>query len=122
MHYRCYLRKGRSSFSFKQKTAYEMRISDWTSDVCSSDLQIARDRRQDADVLDRPERCRRKMGMPPRPCIEIGFAAIAEQYFVTDKLADQRLEPGARNVPQSFEDQKLGSRQREIIAREGDPE
>src|SRR3546814_8255522 len=33
-------------FFFKQKTAYEMRISDWSSDVCSSDLehraQIAR--------------------------------------------------------------------------------
>src|SRR3546814_9618721 len=31
----CYL------FVFKQKTAYEMRISDWSSDVCSSDLQLA---------------------------------------------------------------------------------
>src|SRR3546814_8338708 len=29
-------------FLFKQKTAYEMRISDWSSDVCSSDLLIAR--------------------------------------------------------------------------------
>src|SRR3546814_2202609 len=29
--YRCF-------FFFKQKTAYEMRISDWSSDVCSSDL------------------------------------------------------------------------------------
>src|SRR3546814_2621670 len=28
-------------FFFKQKTAYEMRISDWSSDVCSSDLCIA---------------------------------------------------------------------------------
>src|SRR3546814_10507723 len=28
-------------FFFKQKTAYEMRISDWSSDVCSSDLQAA---------------------------------------------------------------------------------
>src|SRR3546814_3953976 len=27
-------------FFFKQKTAYEMRISDWSSDVCSSDLEI----------------------------------------------------------------------------------
>src|SRR3546814_6014994 len=27
-------------FFFKQKTAYEMRISDWSSDVCSSDLDI----------------------------------------------------------------------------------
>src|SRR3546814_8789923 len=29
-----------SFFFFKQKTAYEMRISDWSSDVCSSDLRI----------------------------------------------------------------------------------
>src|SRR3546814_5324405 len=28
-------------FFFKQKTAYEMRISDWSSDVCSSDLFMA---------------------------------------------------------------------------------
>src|SRR3546814_19022538 len=27
-------------FFFKQKTAYEMRISDWSSDVCSSDLTV----------------------------------------------------------------------------------
>src|SRR3546814_9935707 len=29
-------------FFFKQKTAYEMRISDWSSDVCSSDLIVKR--------------------------------------------------------------------------------
>src|SRR3546814_6280180 len=28
-------------FFFKQKTAYDMRISDWSSDVCSSDLLVA---------------------------------------------------------------------------------
>src|SRR3546814_8295449 len=34
-----------SFFFFKQKTAYEMRISDWSSDVCSSDLgEIAGER------------------------------------------------------------------------------
>src|SRR3546814_2599009 len=47
-------------FFFKQKTAYEMRISDWSSDVCSSDLPVgdvaeAGDDREDqiegADVL-----------------------------------------------------------------------
>src|SRR3546814_6375033 len=27
-------------FFFKQKTAYDMRISDWSSDVCSSDLEV----------------------------------------------------------------------------------
>src|SRR3546814_14013035 len=31
-------------FFFKQKTAYEMRISDWSSDVCSSDLLYLRQR------------------------------------------------------------------------------
>src|SRR3546814_5066906 len=30
-------------FFFKQKTAYEMRISDWSSDVCSSDLVVVAD-------------------------------------------------------------------------------
>src|SRR3546814_11915985 len=30
-----------SFFFFKQKTAYELRISDWSSDVCSSDLVVS---------------------------------------------------------------------------------
>src|SRR3546814_6056601 len=33
-----------SFFFFKQKTAYELRISDWSSDVCSSDLSADRTR------------------------------------------------------------------------------
>src|SRR3546814_5290176 len=33
---------GADFFFFKQKTAYEMRISDWSSDVCSSDLRVVR--------------------------------------------------------------------------------
>src|SRR3546814_5529614 len=40
-------------FFFKQKTAYEMRISDWSSDVCSSDLETI------ADVLSRAGYARR---------------------------------------------------------------
>src|SRR3546814_7128968 len=36
-------------FFFKQKTAYEMRISDWSSDVCSSDLLSEADLRSGAD-------------------------------------------------------------------------
>src|SRR3546814_7084685 len=45
-------------FFFKQKTAYEMRISDWSSDVCSSDLRERRllvqtDRDDAAPVLRR---------------------------------------------------------------------
>src|SRR3546814_1475895 len=37
---------------FKQKTAYEMRISDWSSDVCSSDLFQLRPLMRVARVLD----------------------------------------------------------------------
>src|SRR3546814_4525572 len=40
-------------FFFKQKTAYEMRISDWSSDVCSSDLiavDVIEHGMQDAEI------------------------------------------------------------------------
>src|SRR3546814_1562675 len=43
---------------FKQKTAYEMRISDWSSDVCSSDLDHIR------QILDRLRQVR-KIGISP---------------------------------------------------------
>src|SRR3546814_5037633 len=47
-------------FFFKQKTAYEMRISDWSSDVCSSDLRARirprlPDRRPRLSDPDRPK-------------------------------------------------------------------
>src|SRR3546814_4962235 len=38
-------------FFFKQKTAYEMRISDWSSDVCSSDLIARKDVRVGDTVI-----------------------------------------------------------------------
>src|SRR3546814_10075776 len=42
-------------FFFKQKTAYEMRISDWSSDVCSSDLSGSV-RYRDKEILGLPAR------------------------------------------------------------------
>src|SRR3546814_1309812 len=42
-------------FFFKQKTAYEMRISDWSSDVCSSDLMaVGAGKAERADPGDPP--------------------------------------------------------------------
>src|SRR3546814_4996027 len=61
-------------FFFKQKTAYEMRISDWSSDVCSSDLaalphslhRLCRGRRRggrdDQDLDPRRRPAARRMG------------------------------------------------------------
>src|SRR3546814_8127793 len=43
-------------FFFKQKTAYEMRISDWSSDVCSSDLDRRPEQRRRPVVIALVER------------------------------------------------------------------
>src|SRR3546814_17500630 len=52
-------------FLFKQKTAYEMRISDWSSDVCSSDLS-SRDRRlREAADAGAAGSALRRTGWPP---------------------------------------------------------
>src|SRR3546814_7510732 len=40
-------------FFFKQKTAYEMRISDWSSDVCSSDLKSRQQTNRHCDGRDK---------------------------------------------------------------------
>src|SRR3546814_15417691 len=56
-------------FFFKQKTAYDMRISDWSSDVCSSDLEAVADYnnailtavREAADALAQIESSRRDL-------------------------------------------------------------
>src|SRR3546814_16598423 len=51
-------------FFFKQKTAYEMRISDWSSDVCSSDLPVALLHRHDRHLAGRRfgDVCRGRVG------------------------------------------------------------
>src|SRR3546814_15107226 len=57
-------------FFFKQKTAYEMRMSDWSSDVCSSDLF-----RRDAVQIDHAiARCHRQRMVETGPAILHGFA------------------------------------------------
>src|SRR3546814_8307928 len=55
-------------FFFKQKTAYEMRISDWSSDVCSSDLRAIRQGCGRMRLHERPFRrnCRRDAPLPAR--------------------------------------------------------
>src|SRR3546814_9690775 len=50
-------------FFFKQKTAYEMRISDWSSDVCSSDLPGSR-RCRPPDAPRRPPPARHRLPKP----------------------------------------------------------
>src|SRR3546814_11363943 len=68
-------------FFFKQKTAYEMRISDWSSDVCSSDLRSTN------------IRCRTiwRISSPRRGYIEIGGRAARPLF---PEQAPHRVEVG----------------------------
>src|SRR3546814_9463559 len=66
-------------FFSKQKTAYEMRISDWSSDVCSSDL--ARHVGQDRQLHDIVRDLRRRRG---RACAE------ARQQRGADSRSEER--------------------------------
>src|SRR3546814_7826679 len=50
-------------FFFKQKTAYELRISDWSSDVCSSDLAHRGEHRRKPAADDEANRIGGKMGL-----------------------------------------------------------
>src|SRR3546814_1909113 len=59
-------------FFFKQKTAYEMRISDWSSDVCSSDLHGCKDEREGGGCEHFEEAFHPKMNHPPAPVLHDG--------------------------------------------------
>src|SRR3546814_10232766 len=61
-------------FFFKQKTAYEMRISDWSSDVCSSDLARG-DSHRDHPALAVPNNRNRRSAVLDDPqCDVLGYA------------------------------------------------
>src|SRR3546814_10207430 len=82
------------SFLFKHKTAYEMRISDWSSDVCSSDLQsqrvqIARSVRV-RDPFGRPRGARRETQATGRGLVETAPGGIVA------RRGDRGLERGDR--------------------------
>src|SRR3546814_17005277 len=78
-------------FFFKQKTAYEMRISDWSSDVCSSDLAT-----EAGDGEDQRFDVRRQAGEIDRNgfVVAVTFAGKVVTA-VTDRAiaADELLEP-----------------------------
>src|SRR3546814_5135485 len=96
-------------FFFKQKTAYEMRISDWSSDVCSSDLLHARPfRRRPGDLLELEQHAQRAAAVchhaahgreDRRRCRQTGQAHQAGQGRETGQVAG----PAAGTAPRSEE-------------------
>src|SRR3546814_11015531 len=74
-------------FFFKQKTAYEMRISDWSSDVCSSDL-LFRQRRQSMAAE----------AAGPNPASALADQAYAAQLQVRIALAVEEPTPSVERL------------------------
>src|SRR3546814_7930096 len=62
-------------FFFKQKTAYEMRISDWSSDVCSSDLDDPSLPRRDAGLVHRCTRAGQRVHQGRAPAARDAMGA-----------------------------------------------
>src|SRR3546814_1733039 len=89
--YVCYL----FVFFFKQKTAYEMRISDWSSDVCSSDLALLEHRGTVIEVDQRGARV--EIGNDPGVGVARRLSGIAEFEQVGDIRGD-RQPAGARRA------------------------
>src|SRR3546814_5460721 len=82
-------------FFFKQKTAYEMRISDWSSDVCSSDLYPSRTRI--SQPMDRfSSSMMRNRKLPPLGALRAFEAAARHRSFrkAADELAVTPTEIG----------------------------
>src|SRR3546814_5205466 len=87
-------------FFSKQKTAYEVRISDWSSDVCASDLQFCGD-----FSLNRVGGARQRGAAQGHA---VGALAAVDQALV---VAAEHLEPGQQVVA---EGDRLGRLQVEI--------
>src|SRR3546814_17981671 len=98
-------------FCFKQKTAYEMRISDGSSDVCSSDLLqpgLARGRARplvlgtgDGRRLRRRRVCRRARQLEPRPAGRLRGRVRAvpdRKSVVSGKSVSVRVDLGGRRI------------------------
>src|SRR3546814_5873803 len=100
-------------FFCKQKTAYEMRISDWSSDVCSSDLHaspnhrlfnpaaLARAGDRRAALRDRcverheaPDRCRTRHHQRPGPDQYQGGRLFTARSRAADHLSDRDRDRG----------------------------
>src|SRR3546814_16440172 len=82
-------------FFFKQKTAYEMRISDWSSDVCSSDLahrgqRIVLDRLGDAEEKQADAHAGTEQHRKPRKVAIVGLAVIRPQLHVAISAEHQK--------------------------------
>src|SRR3546814_1805890 len=100
-------------FFFKQKTAYEMRISDWSSDVCSSDLPdggaASSSARQGSTTWHCPNRTLPRMPCVAQPCARRSKPSTSgqEQSFDIPLRCRPDLE-SLGSLPMSSEERRVG--------------
>src|SRR3546814_10377115 len=105
-------------FFFKQKTAYEMRISDWSSDVCSSDLVlhpvVACQRvleRKDFDIRVIDRNMADILIHQHAGCAVLPFAAVADRrqllLFFRSDIGAMKSGNGNRSEEHTYEIQSL---------------
>src|SRR3546814_10790581 len=84
--------RGSGLFFFKQKTAYAMRISDWSSDVCSSDLAPWALKKTDPErmrvVLSTLFICIRDLAIAISPVIPASAANLLDQLGIPENERD----------------------------------
>src|SRR3546814_17250781 len=91
-------------FVFKQKTAYDMRIRDWSSDVCSSDLEAGGVLGAGGGALEFVEpvdllmRARRHEGLAENLAVDRGILAPAMGDERDHRFAPRRFRSEARRV------------------------
>src|SRR3546814_10382390 len=78
-------------FFFKQKTAYEMRISDWSSDVCSSDLEISHDVQEFVLAL---EGCEVAAFGQFLPILDVTIVFLNQRARPAERLASEPCDAG----------------------------
>src|SRR3546814_19333886 len=85
-------------FFFKQKTAYEMRISDWSSDVCSSDLRPLSDDELDDLLSELQKRQKRARAESQFGTADEAVIAADRKSVVEGKSVSVRVDLGGRRI------------------------
>src|SRR3546814_11033445 len=95
-------------FLFKQKTAYEMRISDWSSDVCSSDLP-----EEIAEVVPESDKVIRIEAF--LPCPEVDTVYFDKPYYLAPP--DGVLGASLAVLREGMRRKKMAARARAVLFR-----
>src|SRR3546814_10322263 len=99
-------------FFFKQKTAYEMRISDWSSDVCSSDLFASRSlsRKAPMSLFLRVQTIAATIDPPLAPDMIAGNTPSSHKAFTTPIWKNRKLpEPDSSSAERDRKSTRLNS-------------